>query len=255
MSDSSVMTRGEQALRSAMKAKRSGLTPEPARRHRRDSTSPWTLDGVQPPASDPTSTIEEPDDSVSTVGWEGPATQSPRSSVPYWAVGLGAAVVLVIAAGGLFLFLKLKNVEDGVNGVAASDVAPAATAPAESTRETTKDEVTIWNVAFPDLPESAEIYVDGMLHPERPVLVPYTAEPRVFRVVAEGHQPWEKVVAVYSDISIDVTLEPVAGTDVGPRPMVKKPPAASALQAPRIDTDYPTTGDPERIDKVYPGQE
>jgi serine/threonine-protein kinase len=242
-----VATSGEKALRDAMK--RTGLTPRPARRQRRSSTAPWTSDGA--PAGRKGQGIDEPDDSISTIGWEGPTgVRVRRMPVPGWAMGVGAAVVLAIAAGGTSLFLKLRNVENGVSGVSVQDT-QQATAAAEAPP-------TIWKVAFENLPEGAEVYVDGSLHLERPVLVTYSAEPKMLRIEAKGYEPWEKAVAVYSDIS--VTL-PLVATDAGPVPadeapsktIIRKIPPSGEPGKVRIDTQYPGSKESSRIDKSYPG--
>jgi serine/threonine protein kinase len=59
------------------------------------------------------------------------------------------------------------------------------------------------------IPTDALIYVDGILHTERPLLVQGSAQPRGIKIVAKGFEPWTSSVIVRSDTKVAVELEPV----------------------------------------------
>jgi len=55
-------------------------------------------------------------------------------------------------------------------------------------------------------PEDAQVFVDEILHPERPVFVPADEVTHVVRVEAAGHETWEKQVAIPTDVVLDVGM-------------------------------------------------
>lgn len=64
----------------------------------------------------------------------------------------------------------------------------------------------ICSVEIAGVPEGADVYVDGTLHPERPIILLGENSPFTFRVEAEGHVTWKKPVAVHSNLTLTVPL-------------------------------------------------
>jgi hypothetical protein len=232
-------TEAEEALRRAMQARRDG-TPRPAqkKRRRRDSTSPWTFADVQVDDAAPP-VLEEPDDSVSTVGWESRPSTSVKRSVPIWAVAASVAVVVLLGAGATTLLLKLRAGERNAS-------APAAAPVLEVEEPAVEKAPVMWEVDLRGLPEGAEIFVDDALHPERPVRVENLGRTRVLRVEVEGYEPWQKEVAVYSDISLNVPLRVAQVEEVDEwveekvgKKGSKKNGTVKAGTGSKIDTEYP----------------
>ncbi len=224
----------ETALRGAMQRAHRDRTPRP-RRRRQDSTSPWTFADIQVEDT-PQPVLEEPDDSISTVGWESRPSTSTMRSIPIWAVAASVAVVVLLGVGATTLLLKYRAGQKKAPAPAAAPVFDL------EEREAEQKPVT-WEVDLRDLPHEAEVYVDGALHPERPVVVENLGRTRLLRVTAEGHEPWEKEVAVYSDISLNVPLR-VAKVDAVEEKVGKK-------GTKKGGKDKAETG--SKIDTVYPG--
>ena len=244
-------TDAEVALRSAIQqAHRQGApglaakTATP-RRQRRSSTAPWTFADVQVDnAGQPV--LDEPDDSVSTVGWESRPSTIAGRSVPIWAVAASVAVVILLGVGAITLLLKFRA--DGENAPAPA-AAPQFDLEAEAGTQVADERPVTWKVELRGLPEEAEVFVDGALHPERPLLIENLGRTRVLRVTAEGYAPWEKEVAVYSDISLNVPLR-VAQVEVVEEEVeekvgkkgTKKNGKEKKETGSKIDTVYPDLG-------------
>ncbi|MBW2263644.1 MAG: serine/threonine protein kinase [Deltaproteobacteria bacterium] len=233
-------TDAEAALRGAMQKaahrKAAAQPPAPGRR-RSDSTSPWTFADIQVEDNAPP-VLDDPDDSVSTVGWESRPSTSARRSIPIWAVAASVAVVVLLGVGATTLLLKLRAGEK-------SAPAPAA-APVVVQDEPDKGRVT-WEVELRSLPEAAEVYVDGALHPERPVVLENLGRTRILRVTAEGYAPWEKEVAVYSDISLNVSLR-LAKVEVAEKVVEDKVVKKGSKKSGKVEKKKGS-----KIDTVYPG--
>jgi hypothetical protein len=82
------------------------------------------------------------------------------------------------------------------------------------------------------------VYVDGALHPERPIVVEQENGARLVRVEAAGFEPWEERIAINSDISLEIALQE-SGSEV--RKVTRKTSAKKAHEpkTSRIDTSYP----------------
>jgi hypothetical protein len=59
------------------------------------------------------------------------------------------------------------------------------------------------------MPEDASVYVDHVLHVERPVVVEGGKPAFTFRVTAPDHEPWERKIAVASDLTLEVSMTPL----------------------------------------------
>ncbi|MBW2263732.1 MAG: PEGA domain-containing protein [Deltaproteobacteria bacterium] len=56
------------------------------------------------------------------------------------------------------------------------------------------------------LPPGAEVYVEGVIHPERPIVIDGHESPYTFRVEAEGFLPWVQDVQVHSDLTLAIRM-------------------------------------------------
>jgi hypothetical protein len=114
-----------------------------------------------------------------------------------------AASVVALLAGAAVLYVKTRSLERAMDeaAVKAAADAPAPAAPAKPGR---------WKLTLEELPEGASVYVDGALHPERPLIVGSSPDPLEVRVVADGYDDWVHEVAVYSDISVRVSMHRLA---------------------------------------------
>jgi serine/threonine-protein kinase len=86
------------------------------------------------------------------------------------------------------------------------DVATPVTAPDAVTVEE-KPPVT-WKVDVQGIPDGSEIFVDDVLMPGRPITLPCRAGERAFRIEADGHETWERIVDVHADVVIFAELRP-----------------------------------------------
>jgi serine/threonine protein kinase len=67
-----------------------------------------------------------------------------------------------------------------------------------------------------DAPEGAVVYVDGVLHPERPVSLLKQEQAVTIRVEASGFEPWEEAVAVKTDTNLAVRMNTIPAEDEPP---------------------------------------
>ena len=184
----------------------------------------------------------------SATGTGRPPTGSPvplarRRMGPAWM--LAAGVVLVVAALGAaaaYIYTETKRIEEKM-------IALATQPEKEPTPEPVAEpEPPTWKVSLKGLPDGAEVYVDGTLHPERPLTVAESDGPRGIRIEAEGYLFWERQVSVHGDLSIPVHMkpEPPAEEEESGKPLKKpgKKPGKKPDEKP---------GTKKKIDTVYPG--
>jgi hypothetical protein len=152
--------------------------------------------------------------------------------------GAAAFFVLSLAGAGTYYYIKTRASQD-----VAAQAGSAARAGSAALSLSKGGSPTSWKVKFVGLPAGAEVYVDGVLHPERPVRLQNKGLPHELRVEAGGYETWEKEVAVYSDISLDVALAraEAAVEEVEKTPAKKggKKKQKQSEQTSRIDTEYP----------------
>mgnify|MGYP001765831078 CR=1 FL=1 len=158
----------------------------------------------------------------------------------------GVAGLFLVTTGVVgFLAIKASRLEREMRALAHPMPAPAAPAAAPPLGEGGEEKaVSSFEVVLQGLPARAEVLVDGVLHPERPLSITGDPGSRHVEVVADGYQPWEKDVELRSDLALEVVLVPVAaepkgGTakgkalpDAGDRPAGKK-------TKKKIDVEYP----------------
>lgn len=226
--------------------------------HRGGSTTDGSLAGVSVEA-DPASTPPHRDDSVSIEGWTGPASSmppamKPRRHVRRWLMVASAALVLLGGAVGATLFITSRLAGGSHESVSAADAGPArtATVPAPVQATTTRfHELTLSGV-----PDSARVLVDGVLHPEKPLLLETDRDEVTIQVQADGFERWQRTLTVAADMTLDVSLVAVS-EDLDPAQMEedqtvqasarskkkskkkKKKKKGKKKKSTRIDTSYP----------------
>jgi serine/threonine-protein kinase len=85
---------------------------------------------------------------------------------------------------------------------------------------------------FSGLPEGAEVFLDGKPLPQIPILIEASSQPHAIRIEAPGHEPEDMDVTVTEDTTLDVRMQPTAGS----RPPKK---GQGSFAEPPIDMKYP----------------
>jgi len=158
-----------------------------------------------------------------------------RRMGPTWLLVLGVILVVAVLGGAAaYIYSKTKRIEEKMVALATE---PEESPPPEPM---TEPEPATWQVSLTGLPDGAEVYVDGTLHPERPVLVADAGGPRKFRIAAEGYVDWERQVSVHDDLSVPVHMKPAP------------PPGEEIVEKPGKKPEE-TPGTKKKIDTTYPG--
>ena len=135
-----------------------------------------------------------------------PAAAEPRSRSATVVVVI--VTLVLILAGGYYYYSVHGSKRQGT-AVPSSGQVQGPTA-AGTQGPTPMGEDRKWNVKLEGAPGSAVVYVDEVLHPERPVILTETNAPRVFRIEAPGFEPWQKAVAVVADGVLSVAMTQAA---------------------------------------------
>jgi serine/threonine-protein kinase len=200
-----------------------------------------------------------PDAGVASVDgvWSATGT-GPQPSVPPaagrrsftgWIVA-GIVVAVLAVTGGVagYIYVRTTRIERQMADIAG---APATAPP--PVEETAGPPAPVFlRVDLAGLPEGAEVYVDGTLHPERPLHVAEGAGPREIRITAVGYEPWERQVAIHADLGLTVQMagivhveeeEEEEGADRPKKPgrkdKGKEPGEVKPDKPSKIDTEYP----------------
>jgi len=102
----------------------------------------------------------------------------------------------------------------------------------------------LWKVNFDFLPDGAKVYIDGILHEERPVMTQDSNSPRLVRIEVKGEKIFEKEIPVRGDTWI--TLENIAKKEnldkkgFDKEVDVKKGLKKIKKEKKKIDEEYPT---------------
>lgn len=118
----------------------------------------------------------------------------PRYLIP--GIMMVLVVVLGLGAAGIYFLVS------GDKKVPAGTAAEEQTAEGEGLKE--------YKVTIMGIPGNAVIYVDDVLHTERPVILDDSSHSRYFKITAKGYQAWRKSVVVRSDTTLPVEMIPVA---------------------------------------------
>ncbi len=108
----------------------------------------------------------------------------------------GRVEVEVEAAPGAPSAPPLLDIHDVATPVTAPDAVTVDARPAS------------WQVDVQGIPAGSEIFVDDVLMPGRPITLPCRPGERAFRIEAEGHETWERIVDVHADVVIFAELGP-----------------------------------------------
>ncbi|MBW2262041.1 MAG: serine/threonine protein kinase [Deltaproteobacteria bacterium] len=84
------------------------------------------------------------------------------------------------------------------------DIATPVTAPDAVTMDARP--ATSWQVDVQGIPAGSDVYVDDVLMPGRPITLPCRPGERAFRIEAEGHETWERIVDLHADVVIFADL-------------------------------------------------
>ena len=211
------------------------------------SRMPTLLPGQMAEPSDSLLPLEISETSLTPTPWSLRQSLSPqtiensqvhiivRKRSPALVILSSLAVVILVAASlwaGVVYYQAVRAEGEGAGepAVAAAPAAPLRVAPVS---------VTIAN-----LPEGAEVYVDGVLHPERPLSVEPSGTPRQVRVTSGEDVLMDESVAILKDSSL--YLEPAAqaqpeeGDGGVKKASKKKPKGAKETKKKRsIDLEYP----------------
>jgi serine/threonine protein kinase len=97
------------------------------------------------------------------------------------------------------------------------------------------------SVTLRGLTPQALVYVDGVLHPEHPLVLEPDPKVRTIRIEAPGYESWEKSVALSNDITLDVAMTPLKKKEKQKKqePPLKKDPEIGQEKKIKIDIDYP----------------
>ncbi len=179
-------------------------------------------------------------DSVSIEGWVGFASVPPprpraRARRRWLLVSAAACGVLAVAAGTTAIIASHLGDSDrsGEPGVSAADAGPSEATRSSAGGMEAVDAVRYWKVDLGKLPQGASVWVDGVLHPERPVLIEVVEGSRSIRFEAEGHEAWERTVAVAADLALEVVMAAADGKAKADEKGKK------GKKKSRIDTEYP----------------
>ncbi|MFH1437152.1 MAG: serine/threonine-protein kinase [Pseudomonadota bacterium] len=114
------------------------------------------------------------------------------------AMSLMAGIILMMGFFGYFAYRTLR-LEQSIKSLAAFQeykAMPLSTKTAAA---------AAWQVIVDGIPEKADLYVDEVLHTERPITVKDSPEPRKIKIEAPGFETWEKSVIIRSDTTLHIT--------------------------------------------------
>ncbi len=129
---------------------------------------------------------------------------SQRSGGLAWLLPVGIVLALGISGlAGYYIYkaMTFRSPE------AAEQVAPGKEGvPSIEENRASIHRPVVWEVKLEGLPPDAEVSVEGVVHPERPVVLDGHQSPYRFRVEADGFLPWVQDVEVHSDLTLAIRL-------------------------------------------------
>jgi hypothetical protein len=154
-------------------------------------------------------------------------------------IGAVLGVIVALVAIGAVLYMKTRRLERAVSAAAADPVPALVHEPVHEEEPAAAPEPIA--LALEGLPGGAEVFLDGTLHPERPVRVPAGSVRGTVLVVAEGYENWEQEVALYADTSLVVSMTPLEREPGEEAAAGKKAgrPGKPGSKTTKIDTKYP----------------
>ena len=153
-----------------------------------------------------------------------------------WLLPAGIVLLLVVSAvAGYFIYRVMTS---------PPPQAPALEEEAHEVAEvpaSVGDVDVTWKVTLSGLPDGADVYVDHVLHPERPVVVRGAKTAFGFRVTARGFKPWERQIAVRSDLTLEVSMTPLEAAEPAKKGG-KKPKGKAQPSKGKIERTFPGMG-------------
>jgi serine/threonine-protein kinase len=213
------------------------VTITPGSRRERDPGDPATG------PSSTSSTSRSRDTDRTAPGWEGMsgARAKPHRSRALWTV-LAVCLVVVAAGGGAVAAFFMK--ERAARSEQPAEERASEEKPPEETPVVTPP--AWFTLDLEGLPEGAEVYVDDLLHPERPIMVARSDRPSALRIAAPGYEDWERQMDIAADIAMPVEMTPL------PPPAVE--PARQAKKKKKKKKKNPVPkGSGKKIDRTFPG--
>lgn len=132
-----------------------------------------------------------------------PVEKKKKSKASYF---ISAIIILLVILAGLFYYQHVRLNKDIGEISTTREPKPAWV---EMERQQKQGKISKWKVKLEGLPERANVYVDDVIHPEKPVILQETQEPRMFKIEASGFKTWEKAVSVQSDVTLPIDLKPL----------------------------------------------
>ena len=187
---------------------------------------------------------------------EEPVVVDGKTASPVKRIALSALVIIALLclAGGAAYYLGSKKQGSGAaapDKIIASEKIETPEAEKEKA-ETDLNTPSFWHVKLMGLPDGAGVFVNDILHPERPVLVRESSEPHAVRIEINGNIVFNEKILVRGNVEIPVSLadsgeksstKKTAGkkkTIGGPEKAIGGPEEKKKKKKGKIDKDYPT---------------
>jgi serine/threonine protein kinase len=182
---------------------------------RRQSLTPPTSEGIATDLTLPGVATPVPQ-VISSITPKEFARTAPRKSKSRWIMPAAAAALALLIPSTVFLvvFLAAGGRKDG--GAVKALSGPVSGTALQGRQV---ENINVWKVTLKGTPKGAAVYVDGVLHPETPLLLERSAASKKIRIEAGNYKAWEESVAVRSDVTIPIKmnlLSAQAGTGTEP---------------------------------------
>lgn len=123
-----------------------------------------------------------------------------------WLLPVALVVALAVLALAVFIVLKVTAIERKM-GAIEQKTGPVSTAPGDVVRPTS--EAMEVELAIEGAPEGARVYVDGVLHPERPVIITGPPDDHEVSVEAQGYKTFTRTLTITKDSTLKARMPPL----------------------------------------------
>ena len=170
-------------------------------------------------------------------------------------------LVLVVAALmtlAVYMALGKRGGTDQEKGMApepTADMVSAGPGVADKTGGKEEESGGFSEILIENLPGNAKVYIDNVLHPERPPAIQSSTKARTIKVVIDSEIIMEEHIIIQDSMSIPFThkKQPEKAEQAGPKPAVKKTAGQVKEKAPRKVKKKKSSSESKSIDEVYPG--
>ncbi|MFH1437633.1 MAG: serine/threonine-protein kinase [Pseudomonadota bacterium] len=171
-------------------------------------------------------------------------------------------LVLVVAALislAVYLAPGKRGAADQEKGMALEPAADTVSAgPGAAGKTGGKEEKSggFSEILIENLPGNAKVYIDNVLHTERPPVIQSSTKPRAIKVVMDSEIVMEEHIIVQDGMSIPFThkkQQPEKAPGTMPEPAVNKTPGPVKEKAPNKVKKKKSSSKSKLIDEVYPG--